>query len=37
MKTLKFKDFKASIEKNYGDKVNWDTMVKMVKFKLIND
>lgn len=21
----------------YGDKVNWDTMVKMIKFKLIND
>lgn len=24
-----------SLKKYYGDKVNWDTMVKVVKFKLI--
>lgn len=26
-----------SLKKYYGDKVNWDTMVKVVKFKLTND
>ena len=26
-----------SLKKYYGDKVNWDTMVKVVRFKLIHD
>ena len=27
----------ASFKKYYGDKVNLDTMVKMIKFKLVNE
>lgn len=26
-----------SLKKYYGDKVNWDTMIKVVKFKLLNE
>ena len=26
-----------SLQKYYGNKVNWDTMVKVVKFKLVNE
>ncbi len=26
-----------SLQKYYGEKVNWDTMVKVVKFKLLNE